>query len=139
MDIPLVDDVGTSTLPAVTGPRSQTIAPIDLTFDPDPILGAAEAERPAYEGLLAPALATDPSMIDPLSCQMIALSNHMLQQLRLRFPLDAGESIIAALYVRDMLARLWGSWESMIRTQPGIGLGNHGRDPDHTDPGAETA
>ena len=48
-------------------------------------------------------------MIDPLPHQRIAVYDHMLPQPRLRFLLGdepgAGKTIMAGLYIREMLAR----------------------------------
>ena len=76
-------------------------------------------------------------MIDPLPHQRIAVYDHMLPQPRLRFLLGdepgAGKTIMAGLYIREMLARrllrrvlivppagLVGNWERELRTLFGL-------------------
>lgn len=92
-----------------------------------------ESERLAYGHTLNPAFATEISLIDPLPHQRIAVYGHMLQQARLRFLLaddaGAGKTIMAGLYLREMLSRrlitrvlivppagLVGNWERELRT-----------------------
>jgi superfamily II DNA or RNA helicase len=73
------------------------------------VRAVAEGERLVYGHLFNPAFATEISMIDPLPHQRIAVYDHMLTQPRLRFLLGAepgaGKTIMAGLYVRDLLAR----------------------------------
>src|SRR4051812_7405763 len=76
-------------------------------------------------------------MIDPLPHQRIAVYDHMLPQPRLRFLLGdepgAGKTIMAGLYIREMLARrllrrvlivppagLVGNWDRELRTLFGL-------------------
>ena len=76
-------------------------------------------------------------MIDPLPHQRIAVYDHMLPQPRLRFLLadepGAGKTIMAGLYIREMLARrllrrvlivppagLVGNWERELKTLFGL-------------------
>ncbi len=69
----------------------------------------SEAERLAYAHQFNPAFAAETSRIDPLPHQRIAVYEHMLKQPRLRFLLaddaGAGKTIMAGLYIREMLAR----------------------------------
>src|SRR5439155_5123516 len=75
---------------------------------------------------------TEISLVDPLPHQRIAIYRHMLGQPRLRFLLaddaGAGKTIMAGLYIREMLARrlirrvliippagLIGNWERELR------------------------
>ncbi|MCG3126042.1 MAG: RNA polymerase-associated protein RapA [Phycisphaerae bacterium] len=93
----------------------------------------AEAERLSYGHLFNPTFATEVSLIDPLPHQRIAVYEHMLTQPRLRLLLaddaGAGKTIMAGLYIREMLARrlvrrvlivppagLVGNWERELRT-----------------------
>ncbi|MBV8676305.1 MAG: DEAD/DEAH box helicase, partial [Planctomycetaceae bacterium] len=97
----------------------------------------AEGERLGYGHLFSPAFATEISMIDPLPHQRIAVYDHMLSQPRLRFLLGdepgAGKTIMAGLYLREMLARrllcrvlivppagLIGNWQRELRTLFGL-------------------
>ena len=114
--------------------QSQTL---DFTADPEVVRVVAEGERLAYGHLFNPAFATEISMIDPLPHQRIAVYDHMLPQPRLRFLLadepGAGKTIMAGLYIREMLARrllrrvlivppagLVGNWERELRTLFGL-------------------
>ena len=106
---------------------------IDFSTDPEVVRSVAEAFRLAYGYLFNPAFATETSLIDPLPHQRIAVYDHMLTQPRLRFLLadepGGGKTIMAALYIREMLARrlirriliippagLIGNWERELRT-----------------------
>ncbi len=114
--------------------QSQTL---DFTADPEIVRVVAEGERLGYGHLFNPAFATEISMIDPLPHQRIAVYDHMLPQPRLRFLLGdepgAGKTIMAGLYIREMLARrllrrvlivppagLVGNWERELRTLFGL-------------------
>jgi len=113
----------------------QPAGPPDLDFlaDPEAVRAVAEAERLAYGHLFNPAFATEISLIDPLPHQRIAVYDRMLPQPRLRFLLaddaGAGKTIMAGLYIREMLSRrlirrvlvvppagLVGNWERELRT-----------------------
>ena len=106
---------------------------LDFTTSSDIILTVAEGYRLAYGHQFNPAFATETSLIDPLPHQRIAVYEHMLTQPRLRFLLaddaGAGKTIMAGLYIREMLARrlirrvlivppagLVGNWEREMRT-----------------------
>ena len=89
---------------------TQTERPIlDFSAPSEIVRLVAEGERLAYGHLYNPTFATETSRIDPLPHQRIAVYDHMLQQPRLRFLLaddaGAGKTIMAGLYVREMLAR----------------------------------
>jgi superfamily II DNA or RNA helicase len=105
---------------------------LDFTADPEDVRLVVEAERLSYGHLFNPAFATEISLIHPLPHQRIAVYQHMLAQPRLRFLLaddaGAGKTIMAGLYIREMLARplirrvlvvppagLIGNWESELR------------------------
>ena len=110
------------------------IAPeIDFSTDPEIVKVIAEGERLTYGHLFNPAFAAEISLIDPLPHQRIAVYEHMVPQSRLRFLLaddaGAGKTIMAGLYIREMLARrlirrmlivspagLVGNWERELRT-----------------------
>ena len=111
--------------------------PIDFSSDSRIVRAVAEAERLAHGYLFNPAFATETSLIDPLPHQRIAVYEHMLAQPRLRFLLaddaGAGKTIMAGLYIREMLARrlisrvmivppagLIGNWESELRKLFGL-------------------
>lgn len=82
---------------------------LDFTADAEDVRLLVEAERLSYGHLFNPAFATEISLIDPLPHQRIAVYQHMLLQPRLRFLLaddaGAGKTIMAGLYIREMLAR----------------------------------
>ncbi len=104
----------------------------DFTADPEIVTLLAEGHRLTYGHLYNPAFATEISRIDPLPHQRIAVYEYMLPQPRLRFLLaddaGAGKTIMAGLYIREMLARrllhrilvvppagLIGNWERELR------------------------
>ena len=110
---------------------------IDFSADPEVVRVVAEGERLGYGHLFNPAFATEISMIDPLPHQRIAVYDHMLPQPRLRFLLGdepgAGKTIVAGLYIREMLSRrllrrilvvppagLVGNWRKELRTLFGL-------------------
>lgn len=111
----------------VAGPTT-----LDFQGDPEDVRLVVEAERLSYGHLVNPAFATECSLIDPLPHQRIAVYQHMLEQPRLRFLLaddaGAGKTIMAGLYIREMLARrlikrilivppagLIGNWQRELR------------------------
>jgi superfamily II DNA or RNA helicase len=100
--------------------------------DCDMVRYVAEAHRLAHAYLFNTAFATETSLIDPLPHQLIAVYDHLLHQPRLRFLLaddaGAGKTIMAGLYIREMLLRrlvervlivppagLVGNWERELR------------------------
>lgn len=106
---------------------------VDFTAPPESVRLAVEAERLTYGHLFSPAFAIETSLIDPLPHQRIAVYDHMLPQPRLRFLLaddaGAGKTIMAGLYIREMLTRrlirrvlivppagLVGNWQRELRT-----------------------
>ena len=120
-----------------SAPGRQQIPRIDFLGDPETVRAVAEAERLGYGYLFNPAFATEISIIDPLPHQRIAVYEHMLPQPRLRFLLaddaGAGKTIMAGLYIREMLSRrlvrrvmivppagLIGNWESELRNLFGL-------------------
>ncbi len=119
----------------VHGPES--LPRIDFSTDSETVRTVAEAERLAYGHIFNPAFATEASSIDALPHQRIAVYQHMLSSPRLRFLLaddaGAGKTIMAGLYIREMLARrlirrvmiippagLIGNWERELRTLFGL-------------------
>ena len=82
---------------------------VDFSSPAEIVRLVAEGERLAYGHLFNPAFATETSRIDTLPHQRIAVYDQMLAQPRLRFLLaddaGAGKTIMAGLYVREMLAR----------------------------------
>ncbi len=105
----------------------------DFLAPPDRVRLCAEAERLSFGHLFNPTFATEVSLIDPLPHQRIAVYENMLAEPRLRFLLaddaGAGKTIMAGLYIREMLARrlirrvlvvppagLLGNWERELRT-----------------------
>ena len=82
---------------------------LDFTANPDIVKVLAEGERLSFGHLANPAFATEISNIDPLPHQRIAVYDYMLHQPRLRFLLaddaGAGKTIMAGLYIREMLSR----------------------------------
>ena len=110
---------------------------LDFSTPADVILTVAEGYRLAFGHQFNPAFATETSVIDPLPHQRIAVYEHMLPQPRLRYLLaddaGAGKTIMAGLYIREMLARrlihrvlivppagLVGNWEREMRTLFGL-------------------
>lgn len=119
--------------PAAYGVQPAGPSDIDFLADPEVVRTVAEAERLAYGYLFSPAFATEISLIDPLPHQRIAVYDRMLPQHHLRFLLaddaGAGKTIMAGLYIREMLSRrlvrrvlivppagLVGNWERELRT-----------------------
>jgi ERCC4-related helicase len=82
---------------------------LDFTADPNVVKVLAEGERLSFGHLVNPTFATEISNIDPLPHQRIAVYDYMLPQPRLRFLLaddaGAGKTIMAGLYMREMLSR----------------------------------
>ena len=82
---------------------------LDFTGSAETVRVVAESERLSFGHLFNPAFATEISRIDPLPHQRIAVYDHMLKQPRLRFLLaddaGAGKTIMAGLYIREMLSR----------------------------------
>ncbi len=76
---------------------------------PDVVASVVEAERLGFGHLANPGFAAELSLIDPLPHQRIAVYDVMLKQPRLRFLLaddaGAGKTIMAGLYIREMLSR----------------------------------
>lgn len=91
--------------PAGAEPRG----PVDFGGDPRKVALVTEAARLRLGHLVNPAFATELSLIEALPHQRIAVYDQMLPQPRLRFLLaddaGAGKTIMAGLYIREMLAR----------------------------------
>lgn len=86
-----------------------TAPDLDFAADPQVVQVVAEGHRLAHGHLFNPAFAAETSIVDPLPHQRIAVYEHMLPQTRLRYLLaddaGAGKTIMAGLYIREMLAR----------------------------------
>ncbi|MEK6675017.1 MAG: SNF2-related protein, partial [Planctomycetota bacterium] len=82
---------------------------LDFTASPDVVRVLVEGERLSFGHTFNPAFATEISQIDALPHQRIAVYEHMLKRFPLRFMLaddaGAGKTIMAGLYVREMIAR----------------------------------
>lgn len=82
---------------------------LDFSGDANRIRALIHGERLSYGHLVNPVFATETALIDPLPHQRIAVYQHMLPQPRLRFLLaddaGAGKTIMAGLYIREMLTR----------------------------------
>lgn len=122
-----------SDVPEDLGRVADSLPVADFLAPPEEVRVVTEAERLSFGHLANPAFATEVSLIDPLPHQRIAVYEHMLNQPRLRFLLaddaGAGKTIMAGLYIREMLARrlirrvlvvppagLVGNWERELRT-----------------------
>ncbi len=83
--------------------------PLDFTGNPEGVRAVVEAHWLAEGCQTNPAFAIETSLVDPLPHQRIAVYERMLTQPRLRFLLaddaGAGKTIMAGLYIREMLAR----------------------------------
>jgi SNF2 family DNA or RNA helicase len=106
---------------------------LDFSAPAEVVRVVVESERLNAGHLFNPAFATETALIDPLPHQRLAVYDHMLPQARLRFLLaddaGAGKTIMAGLYIREMLTRrlvrrvlivppagLVGNWEREMRT-----------------------
>lgn len=82
---------------------------MDFSANPEAVQVVAEAERLSFGHLFNPTFAAETALVDPLPHQRIAVYEHMLTQPRLRFLLaddaGAGKTIMAGLYIREMLSR----------------------------------
>ncbi|MCX6538610.1 MAG: helicase-related protein [Acidobacteria bacterium] len=113
---------------------------VDYLGDPDRVRLVVEAERLSFGHLANPVFAIETSLIHPLPHQRLAVYEHMLILPRLRFLLaddaGAGKTIMAGLYIREMLARrllkrvlivvpagLVGNWERELRRLFNLGFG----------------
>ncbi|MBE7503142.1 MAG: DUF3883 domain-containing protein [Verrucomicrobiales bacterium] len=103
-----------------SGPSSQELFPalrheviaggvLNFGCRPEVVAAVVEAERLGFGHLANPGFAAELSLIDPLPHQRIAVYDVMLKQPRLRFLLaddaGAGKTIMAGLYIREMLSR----------------------------------
>jgi SNF2 family DNA or RNA helicase len=116
---------------------SEQAPDLDFSSPSESILTLVESYRLAFGHQFNPAFATEISLIDPLPHQRVAVYDHLLPQPRLRFLLaddaGAGKTIMAGLYIREMLARrlirriliappagLVGNWKSEMRKLFGL-------------------
>ena len=100
--------------------------------DPHLVRLVAEAHRLRHAYLFNPIFSTETSLIDPLPHQFIAVYDHLLKYLPLRFLLaddaGAGKTIMTGLYIQEVLLRrqvervlivppagLIGNWERELR------------------------
>lgn len=112
-------------------PARRDELPLDFSSDPEVVRLVAEAHRLAWGHQANPGFAIETSIIEPLPHQRIAVYQHLMPQTRLRFLLaddaGAGKTIMAGLYVREMLSRrllrrvlvvppagLVGNWQSEL-------------------------
>lgn len=110
---------------------------LDFSSKPEIIQTIVEGHRLAFGHQFNPTFAAEISLIDPLPHQRVAVYEHMLPQPRLRFLLaddaGAGKTIMAGLYIREMMARrlirrvlivppagLIGNWEREMRKLFGL-------------------
>jgi len=117
--------------------KHERVPDLDFSSPSEIILTVVEAYRLLFSYQFNPAFATEISLIDPLPHQRVAVYEHMLTQPRLRFLLaddaGAGKTIMAGLYIREMLARrfirriliippagLVGNWEKEMRKLFGL-------------------
>ena len=122
-----------SRLPFANGAKKQVQADIqiDFTTDPSVVKSLVEGERLSFGHQSNATFAVEVSAIDPLPHQRLAVYDRMLHQERLRFLLaddaGAGKTIMAGLYMREMLSRrrinriliivpagLVGNWQSEL-------------------------
>jgi len=106
---------------------------VDFSADAQAVGVLVEAERLSSGHLANPAFAAEISLVDPLPHQHVAVYERMLPRPRLRFLLaddaGAGKTIMAGLYIREMLTRrlirrvlivppagLIGNWERELRS-----------------------
>ena len=106
---------------------------LDFAASPTVVRTVVEGERLSLGHLANPAFATELAQIDPLPHQRLAVYRHMLPQTRLRFLLaddaGAGKTIMAGLYIRELLSRrlirrvlivppagLVGNWQRELQT-----------------------
>lgn len=100
--------------------------------DPNTVRLVAEAHRLRHAYLFNPIFSTETSLIDPLPHQFIAVYDHLLKHIPLRFLLaddaGAGKTIMTGLYIQEVLLRrqvervlivppagLIGNWERELR------------------------
>ncbi len=96
----------------VYSPNAESLAQprsLDFAADPDLVRTMIEGERLSYGHLSNTGFGNEISLIEPLPHQRIAVYRHMLSQQQLRLLLaddaGAGKTIMAGLYVREMLNR----------------------------------
>jgi superfamily II DNA or RNA helicase len=131
---------GESSSPSALEPQSDErpattplLPPLDFTSQPEAVRAVVEAHWLAEGYRTNPAFAIETSLVDPLPHQRLAVYERMLRQPRLRFLLaddaGAGKTIMAGLYIREMLSRkllrrvlivvpagLVGNWYSEMHT-----------------------
>jgi SNF2 family DNA or RNA helicase len=107
---------------------------LDFTAPAEVVRTVVEGERLSLGHLANPAFATELAQIAPLPHQRLAVYKHILPQTRLRFLLaddaGAGKTIMAGLYIRELLSRrvirrvlivppagLVGNWQQELQTR----------------------
>lgn len=82
---------------------------LDFVADAEQVWAVAEAHRLGNGHQFNPTFATESSTVHPLPHQRIAVYEHLLPQPRVRFLLaddaGAGKTVMAGLYLREMLGR----------------------------------
>jgi len=101
---------GQSSTEAESAGETDVRAPmLDFTGRPEVVRALAEGERLSFGHMANPVFATEISQIDPLPHQRIAVYDHMLKQIRLRYLLaddaGAGKTIMTGLYIRETFSR----------------------------------
>jgi superfamily II DNA or RNA helicase/DNA-binding XRE family transcriptional regulator len=130
----LVEDFGDHQALKEARAEYATLSPeMNFGTDPEIVRLVMQSHRLAYGHMANPTFATEISQIQPLPHQRTAVYKRMLQQPRLRFLLaddaGAGKTIMAGLYIREMLSRrlvrrvlvippagLVGNWKSEMHT-----------------------
>jgi len=119
--------------PGASYEGSNNIRFTDFRADPLTVRLFVEGQRLQFGHLFSPSLATETALVDALPHQIIAVYNNMLPQAHLRFLLaddaGAGKTIMAGIYIREMLNRrlirrvliippagLVGNWKRELRT-----------------------
>lgn len=118
-------------------PRNDDEPVLDFTGRVESVRAVSEAQRLSYGHAANPSFATELALIEPLPHQRLAVYDRMLGQSRLRFLLaddaGAGKTIMAGLYIREMISRrlirrvlvvppagLVGNWQRELETLFGL-------------------
>ncbi len=105
----LAENFGQSVLKEASAEYVTSPPGMNFGTDPEVVRLVMQCHRLAYGHLANPTFATEISQIHPLPHQRTAVYKRMLPQPRLRFLLaddaGAGKTIMAGLYIREMLSR----------------------------------